>query len=69
MLALSWSAAARVCNLPERHLRLARGEIIPRASGRRSVLILSELEDWLKGLPRTKTSRPQQTEDGVPHVA
>ncbi len=51
MLALSWSAAARACNLPERHLRLAaaRGEITPRASGRRSVLIVSELEDWLKG--------------------
>jgi hypothetical protein len=67
MLALSWSAAARACNLPERHLRLAaqRGEIIPRASGRRSVLIVSELEEWLKNRPAPKSSR-RATTNGRP---
>lgn len=69
MLALPIREAAKAVSIPERHLRAAiqRGEINPRAVARCSVIVVSELEDWLKGRPRTKSSRPQQT-DGVPHV-
>lgn len=58
MIALPIREAAKAVSIPERHLRAAikRGEINPRAVGRRSVLILSELESWLKDRPRTASS-------------
>jgi excisionase family DNA binding protein len=58
MIALPVREAAKLVSLPDRHLRAAikRGEINPRAVGRHSVIVLSELEQWLKNRPRTKSS-------------
>jgi excisionase family DNA binding protein len=58
MIALRISEAAKAVSIPERHLRAAikSGELNPRAVGRRSVLLISELEQWLKNRPRTKSS-------------
>lgn len=64
--------AARLYGLPHHTMRrfIREGHIVPRAAGRRSIVILSELEDFLKTLPPTKSSkRSHQTNEGVPaHV-
>lgn len=54
--------AARLYGLPHHAMRrlIREGYIVPRAVGRRSIVILSELEELLKTLPPTKSSRPQQ---------
>lgn len=64
--------AARLYGLPHHAMRrfIREGHIVPRAVGRRSIVILSELEDFLKTLPPTKTSRPSAQTEGVPcHAA
>lgn len=64
MLALPIREAAKAVSVPDRHLRAAikRGEINPRAVGRCSVIVLSELETWLRGRPATKSSHPVNRE-------
>lgn len=63
-------ATAQIYGLGQHHLRrlIAEGKIVPRAIGRRSIIIFSELEKVLAELPRTKSSRRASTE-GVPNHA
>lgn len=60
-------AAARSYGIGQHHLRrlIREGAVTPRAVGRRSIVLFSELEDALKKLPRTKSSK----RDEVRHVA
>jgi hypothetical protein len=63
--------AARLYGLPHHAMRrlIREGRITPRAVGRRSIVILSELEEVLKTFPPTKSSRPSAQTEGVPHAA
>ena len=53
-------AAARAYGIPHHAMRriIREGYVVPRALGRRSIVIFSELEAYLKTLPPTKSSRP-----------
>jgi hypothetical protein len=53
-------AAARAYGIPHHRMRaiIREGYVVPRALGRRSIVIFSELEAYLKTLPPTKSSRP-----------
>jgi hypothetical protein len=55
-------AAARAYGIPHHAMRriIREGYVVPRALGRRSIVIFSELEAYLKTLPPTKSSRPDQ---------
>ena len=52
-------AAATAFGIGQHHLRrlIREGAVTPRGVGRRSIVIFSELEDALKKLPRTKSSK------------
>lgn len=55
-------AAAAAFGLGQHHLRrlIREGAVTPRAVGRRSIVLFSELEDALKKLPRTKSSKREE---------
>lgn len=55
-------AAARAYGLSDHHIRrlIRAGAVTPRAVGRRSIILFSELEAALRELPRTKSSRPNE---------
>lgn len=50
--------AARAYGLPHHRMRaiVREGYVTPRAVGRRSIVLFSELEAYLKTLPPTKSS-------------
>jgi hypothetical protein len=52
-------AAARSYGIGQHHLRrlIREGAVTPRAVGRRSIILFSELEDALRKLRRTKSSK------------
>jgi hypothetical protein len=52
-------AAAAAYGLGQHHLRrlIREGAVTPRAVGRRSIVLFSELEAALKKLPRTRSSK------------
>ncbi len=56
--------AAEIYGLPHHAMRriIREGYVTPRAVGRRSIVIFSELESYLLSLPPTKSSRPQSGE-------
>lgn len=56
-------AAAISYGIGQHHLRrlIREGAITPRAIGRRSIIIFSELEAVLRSLPRTKSSKRDDT--------
>jgi hypothetical protein len=56
-------AAASAYGLGQHHLRrlIREGSVTPRAVGRRSIIIFSELEAALRSLPRTKSSKRDDT--------
>lgn len=60
-------AAARAYGIPHHKMRalIKDGHIVPRAVGRRSIVIFSELEAFLLSLPKTRSSRRAYNE-GVP---
>ncbi len=51
-------AAATAYGIGQHHFRrlIREGVITPRAIGRRSIVLFSEVEDALRNLPRTKSS-------------
>jgi hypothetical protein len=53
---------ATIYSIPHWRLRLAikNGELVPRAIGRKSVLLFSKVEDWIEAHAPTKTSRPKK---------
>lgn len=55
-------AAAISYGIGQHHMRrlIAEGRIVPRALGRRSIVIFSELEEALRNLPRTKSSKREE---------
>jgi len=52
-------AAAAAYGLGQHHLRrlIREGAVTPRAVGRRSIILFSELEAALRAMPRTKSSK------------
>lgn len=56
-------AAARAYGIPHHRMRaiIREGYVVPRAVGRRSIVIFSELESYLRSLPATKSSRPRSS--------
>jgi hypothetical protein len=52
-------AAATAYGIGQHHIRrlIREGVITPRAVGRRSIILFSELEEALRALPRTKSSK------------
>jgi hypothetical protein len=52
-------AAASAYGIGQHHLRrmIREGLVTPRAVGRRSIIIFSELEAALASMPRTKSSK------------
>ena len=52
-------AAARSYGIGQHHMRrlIREGRVTPRAVGRRSIILFSELEVALRNLPRTKSSK------------
>jgi hypothetical protein len=56
-------AAAAAYGLGQHHMRrlIREGTVTPRAVGRRSIIIFSELEAALRSLPRTKSSKRDDT--------
>jgi hypothetical protein len=53
-------ATASLYGIGQHHMRrlIREGTVTPRAVGRRSIIIFSELEAALRNLPRTKSSKP-----------
>ena len=60
-------AAAISFGIGQHHLRrlIREGAVTPRAVGRRSIVLFSELEAALRALPRTKSSKREEAR----HVA
>jgi hypothetical protein len=56
-------AAAAAYGLGQHHMRrlIREGAVVPRAIGRRSIVLFSELEAALRNLPRTKSSKRDDT--------
>jgi hypothetical protein len=52
-------AAATAYGIGQHHMRrlIAEGRVVPRALGRRSIVLFSELEGALRQLPRTRSSK------------
>jgi hypothetical protein len=57
-------AAATAYGIGQHHMRrlIREGAVTPRAIGRRSIVIFSELEEALRNLPRTKSSKADAME-------
>lgn len=55
---------ATIFSIPHHHIRSAikAGELVPRAVGRKSILIFDDVKAWIRTHPPTKTSRPKQPE-------
>jgi hypothetical protein len=55
-------AAATAYGIGQHHMRrlIREGAITPRAIGRRSIVLFSELEEALRNLPRTKSSKREE---------
>jgi hypothetical protein len=55
-------AAAISYGLGQHHLRklIREGVITPRAVGRRSIILFSELEAALRAMPRTRSSKREE---------
>jgi len=55
-------AAATAYGIGQHHLRrlIREGAVTPRAIGRRSIVLFSELEDALRNLPRTRSSKREE---------
>ena len=72
-LAASPRECARTFSIPHHQIRTAirDGELVPHARGRRSVILFSDIEAWIRSWPRTKSSLRElnQQTDGVSHVA
>jgi Helix-turn-helix domain len=51
--------SAEIFGLAEHRLRrwIAEGRIVPRACGRRSVILFDELRELIRSMPPTKSSR------------
>jgi hypothetical protein len=60
-------AAATAYGIGQHHMRrlIREGAVTPRAIGRRSIVLFSEVEDALRNLPRTKSSNWSH-QDGKP---
>jgi hypothetical protein len=56
-------AAAISYGIGQHHIRrlIREGAITPRAVGRRSIVLFSELEEVLRSLPRTRSSKRSNT--------
>ena len=68
--AASVLAAAQAFGIPHHRMRalIKEGHIVPRAVGRRSICLFSEIEAYLAGLPATRSSRRARNEEAC-HVA
>jgi hypothetical protein len=57
-------AAAISYGIGQHHMRrlIREGAVTPRAIGRRSIVLFSELEAAIRDLPRTKSSKNDATE-------
>jgi hypothetical protein len=57
-------AAAISYGIGQHHMRrlIREGAVTPRAIGRRSIVLFSELEEALRNLPRTRSSKADATE-------
>jgi hypothetical protein len=57
-------AAATAYGIGQHHMRrlIREGAVTPRAIGRRSIVLFSELEAAIRDLPRTKSSKNDSTE-------
>jgi hypothetical protein len=55
-------AAARSYGIGQHHLRrlIREGAVTPRAVGRRSIILFSELEAALRTMPRTRSSKREE---------
>ena len=55
-------AAAAAYGLGQHHLRrlIREGAVTPRAVGRRSIILFSELEAALRTMPRTRSSKREE---------
>ena len=67
-LAVAVSAAGQLCGLPQHHVTLAinAGALVPHAVGRRSILLVADLDAWLRGKPRTKSRAPGKEKSSSP---
>lgn len=56
-------AAALAFGIGQHHIRrlIREGTITPRAVGRRSIILFSELEAALRAMPRTKSSKGDES--------
>ncbi len=56
-------AAATAYGIGQHHIRrlIREGAITPRAVGRRSIVLFSELEEALRNLPPTRSSKSSNT--------
>lgn len=54
--------AAMAYGIGQHHMRrlIREGAVVPRAIGRRSIVLFSEVEAYLLTLPRTRSSKPSQ---------
>jgi hypothetical protein len=57
-------AAAISYGIGQHHMRrlIREGAVTPRAIGRRSIVLFSELEEALRNLPRTRSSKADAAE-------
>ena len=55
---------AKAFSLPEHHIRrwIREGRVVPRAVGRRSLLLFSEVRDVIAAMPPVKSSRRRLNE-------
>ncbi len=62
-------ATARIYGLPHHAIRriIREGHVVPRAVGRRSIILFSEMDDYLKSLPKTKSPARVRNEEAC-HV-
>jgi hypothetical protein len=58
-LGMSPKAAAAAFRIPHRTLRgaIREGRIVAHTAGRRSILLVSDIEAWIKAQPPTKSPR------------
>jgi hypothetical protein len=55
-------AAATAYGIGQHHMRrlIREGAVTPRAIGRRSIVLFSELEQAIRNLPRTRSSKREE---------
>lgn len=59
---------ASIFGIPLWRLRaaIAAGELVPRAIGRKSFLLFTNIERWIESHPPTKSSRPNRRNEHAP---